>query len=208
MAVKNYAELIAAAKGYARRDDITDDAWNLLLRNAEARIYRTLRVPIMEEVIFREAANEITLPNDLLEIKQIWIEDCGIITRVDETTRQMAIKRKPSEEGLPRYFSRVGNLLRFWPLPQGVEIQISYYAEEPGLNEDNQFSTLLNIGFDMFLFGILVEISSFTEYHEMHPVWEQRFQTAMSEIQAMAYDAEFAGSIKQEEILDTDVGQY
>lgn len=211
MATKKYSDLIAAAKAYARRDDILDITWDLLLRIAEARIYRKLRIPLFEKNIFPTVSGSapyVNIPSDLLEVKLMWTNDCPDLTRVDESTRLRMIDRNASERGGVRYFSRHVDRFNFWPNPNDDVINITYYAEGPGLNSDNEFSGLLNIAFDAYLFGIMVEVMSFTHYDERIKIWEARFQNAMGEVQQMADDAEFAGSIKQEEIVSSDIGVY
>ena len=209
---KSYSEFIAAATTYARRDDINTLAWNMLLRTAEARIYRQLRVPNMETTLIQSVTSEapyINIPTDLLEVKRMSVGNYPDLIRIDETTRLRHIQNRPFASGdPPRYFSRATNRFNFWPGPGDVNICLVYYAQGPGISEAHPTSTMLNIAYDAYLFGLMVEVMGFTHYDERLPFWEKRFMLALSEIQNMADMAEFAGSLKQEEVMDSDIGEY
>lgn len=210
---KNYTELIAAAQAYARRDDIIESAWNMMLRTAEARIYRQLRTPNMEtsiSVLVTNNAPYLNIPTNLLEVKRFSIDNCPDLIRIDETTRIRHITNERYTQGqVPRFFSRANNQFNFWPIPsEDTTMVLVYYAEGAGISEDTPTSSMLNVAYDAYLFGLMVEVMAFTHYDERLPFWEKRFMSSLAEIQSMADNAEFAGSLKQEEVMDTDIGEF
>ena len=69
------------------------------------------------------------------------------------------------------------------PLPDAVyRWQITVEVHEP-LSDAEPVNTVLSIAPDVYLYGALVEASPYIKDDERIPVWEQRFSTALAELE-------------------------
>lgn len=192
MAITNYQELQAAIAGWLERSDLSDRIPDFISLT-ERRIMRHLRTPGNERTLIYERTaadgDELLIPPEYLECKRLLVN--GV--KLQRLTDGQFYSRE-ARQGQPTHFFRYANRLKVWPTP-GADYQwvLTYYMALT-LDDTNPTHTLLTVAPDLFLFGALMEAEPYLMNDARLPLWQDRFDRALRDIQDMAEEAEIAGS--------------
>jgi len=197
MAISTYTDLQVAIADYLDRDDLTEPIKDFILLS-ETKLYRTLRIPVMEVTITLSTdgtTGKITIPTDFLELKGFALVDGDERVNLDRIAID-DVRTRNVRTGIPQHFARVNQEWVFDPFPDSVrKMEILYYKQLANLatttNETNYFT---GPGADALLYGALAEAYLFLKDVERFGLWNGRFKSALSQIQGFADQAEWAGS--------------
>ena len=80
------------------------------------------------------------------------------------------------------YYTVIADQIQISPIPLDKVLEIIYYQKLPNLSADEPLNWLSEIAPDVYVFGLLVEISSFVKDATAKDLWDSRFTSAMAEM--------------------------
>lgn len=181
MTISTYAQLKTAVANWLKRDDLTTVIPDFITL-AEKRI-NTLVMPRPQEVETSLSAtassDTVTLPSDYKTPIALWIDDITPRQMLDQVLPQeLPYTTTPSR---PLYWSIDGSNIRFQaPADQIYPLKFRY-EQSFALSDASPTNYLLTNYPDVYLFGALIEASSYTLDDQRASVWNQRFVTAISQ---------------------------
>ena len=173
MAITSYSTLKTAITNWTHRSDmdvVADD----FIDNVEAWLNRELRVSQMETRATTTVTSEyVALPSDFIGIRNIQVNANPVRELVYMTPGQMDIyDLDTSELG---YYTIVGDELQV--NASSGEIEISYWAKIPPLDDQNETNWLILAHPDVYLYGCLAEAFLYAQ----DPVQAQTFSLLFRE---------------------------
>ena len=196
MASQNLADLRDRVRDWSNRRDLTDELLNDVINVAQARLNRTLRLPVLEAeaTIMIENENQVLLPRDYLEAIQLEVEVAGRTISLERKDIQEVEELAAQSTGTPCFFGRRGPNLVLAPKPANVtEATLYYYiALQPLVLDGDSNWFLLDLP-EALLYGALTEISLYLRDEIGAAQWEAKFQNAAREAQRMADEAQWSG---------------
>lgn len=198
----NKATLRQRIKDLLNRSDLTDSVANIFIDQAMQRIQRQLRTPMNEKLgtfIIEQEYPEFGLPSEFLELISLTYfneqgEIASVLERVPITTLENK-KRVQDVTGVPRFYARKHLDILIYPTPSKGTMEIYYYAEFPSIDEINSEHVLTEVAPDLVIYGALSFAADyFTD--ERASLFEQRFQTALQEIQNQSDQQHLSGGIQ------------
>src|SRR5574338_369621 len=127
MAISTYTELQAAVKSCLHRASVGDtnlsDAVPDLISIGEARINREVRSLVQEQRATSSLSGAyVNVPSDMLEIRAVWVTTGGIAYKLDYATPDALFAMYPdtSASGIPKWYTIIGDELRFGPVPDST----------------------------------------------------------------------------------------
>lgn len=196
--LSNYGELKEAVKGYLLNRKDMDLRIPQLIALSERRIYRELRCPANEAEVYTELGtkNNMSLPRDYLECKQLRIIYENRWYELDRVSGSEFIKLNDGELGMPEFFTRYVKQLYWWPTQDSdMDTHMIYWQDLSGqLVNDYDTNEILRIAPDLYVYGALVESEPYLGHDDRIPVWNDMFNQALAQINAHAHDAEMSGS--------------
>lgn len=198
----NKATLRQRIKDLLNRSDLTDSVANSFIDQAMQRIQRQLRTPMNEKLgtfIIEQEYPEFGLPSEFLELISLTYfneqgEVASVLERVPITTLENK-KRVQDVTGVPRFYARKHLDILIYPTPSVGTMEIYYYAEFPSIDEINPEHVLTEVAPDLVIYGALSFAADYF-IDERGPLFEQRFQTALQEIQDQSDQQHLSGGIQ------------
>lgn len=191
----NKGELRVHFKDLLNRSDITDTLANTFIDQAISRTERTLRVPSMEKQhVYNISASTslLVIPSDFLEIINIY-SGATSLTRVP--INELLEFSSGGENGTPKYFTREDETLLIYPNPTFGSVKLNYYAQFAEMTSDTDENALAISSSDLIIYGALGYASDHF-LDERGPLFEQKYQMFMREIQEQANTAEQSGTVQ------------
>lgn len=177
----NIGELKTKVADWLDRTDL-DSQIGDFVNLAAQRIYRVARTPVNERLLQGTATGGIfEIPESFVAVRWITVGDTPLVPA-------------PGSEvigdlnGLPQKFGRVGDYIYFYPR-QTTDFIMSYFVIED-FQADTDEPALLQVAFDAFLYGSLVEAAPYLQDDQRLAVWESKFQSAMGTLKLAADDAD------------------
>jgi len=99
------------------------------------------------------------------------------------------------EQGQPHYFCRQGGSYLLSPAPATGTVTLDYYAQFPVMSADTDENILAQVASDLIIYAALTYAADYY-IDERSPVFEQKFNQFMVEIQEQSNDAELAGNMQ------------
>lgn len=200
----NYTEIVETALSYSDRSDkeVTDRMDNFL-RIVEARINRNLKtmdMAVRTLLSTTEGTEFYTLPSDFSGLRDIELRESAS-SRTRNTLQYLSpeqMNQRSSASDVGRnavYYTLVANQIQIMP-PQeaGKIMEIVYYRRVIPLTESEQENWVSIINPDVYIFGLLVEISSFVKDKEAAALWDSRFTTMLEEVKVEDGDSRWSGT--------------
>lgn len=191
----NKGEIRAHFKALLNRSDITDALADTFIDQGITRIQRSLRVPSMEKkhtYTFTSSASQVNLPADFLEAIDVYFADQAL-SRIP--MREMSALKAGNEVGTPRHFAREQGVLLLYPYPSSGSLSLNYYASFTDMASDSDENVLAAIAADLITYGALTYASDYY-LDERAPIFAQKYQEFMTELQEQANDAETSGTLQ------------
>jgi len=187
----NYDEVKELALAYADREKDTEilAKIDLFIRVTEARVNRVLKVQKMSvrtQIMTVLDQEYYGLPLDFSGLRDIEIRTDD--TAQDRITLQYlspeqmndAAKRGATSKKI--FYNIIANQLQIYPTQDSKLLELVYYSKVPALNSVDATNWMSLDNPDVYLFGIMVEISAFVKDAAAAQLWDTRFVAAMEEI--------------------------
>jgi len=196
MALNTYTALSSAVASWLHRSDLTFIIPDFITL-AERRIYRRLRVREMETIatVTSTGTATVSLPSSYLEGKRLFMNgstktELSYIPPEDFYARYMG----STTTSTPEAFTIEGENLVIGGTPaSGLTFDFLYYKQPAALSTTNH--SLFTNNPDVFLFGSLIEAQPYLKDEKRFPLWEQRFQQALQDMEAKDSKDRHSGSV-------------
>ena len=184
----NYADIKTIALSYADRADDTEILARMdnFISIVEARVNRALRVSSMSMRATLVAADQeyYGLPVDFGGLRDAEYQDgdgnrCTMKYIAPDLMNVVASVGSTSFI----YYTIVAGQLQINPIKDVGTFEIVYYQKIPNLNGTDTTNWLGDDNPDCYIFGIIVEISSFVKNAEAAALWDDRFKNTVAEIE-------------------------
>jgi hypothetical protein len=182
-------------KALLNRSDCSDALADTFMDQSIARIQRTLRIPSMEKqnsYTITGSTTFVVLPNDFLEIIDLYYDKTSL-SRVP--MNEILTFKEANESGTPKFFSREDENLLIYPSPTSGSLKLNYYGQFADMTSDSDENALALSSSDLIIYGMLTYASDYY-LDERGPVFEQKYQQFLAEIQEQANDSEMAGTVQ------------
>jgi hypothetical protein len=202
--MKTIAELRTQIGLWSEREDIPDTQIDHFINLCEQEYKDDLYLPPNEklEILTTKADGSITIPQDYLKTKHMYI--------LDTDGNKRPLYRKPNElvvtlgsfgatNGIS-YFERSGSDFIFAPDPgEGVDVYVTYYGLIPSLLDIEQvdpdkINFVMSVMPTIYLFGALMFLHMYTYNEERANYYAKLYDRAKKDLIGMQADAEMSGS--------------
>ncbi len=195
MKINSYDTLLAEAKNWSGRTDLTDDQYNSFIYFAGSMANQLLRVAPMEWTTILDVAENgsVIIPPDLLELKSLTAfyndEDSVPLTRVAWEQFVNYYNGADSSETQPFHFAQQGGFWFLVPKPaEGTKVTCHYFRTMPDIQPEEQTNWLVQLSPLTYLYGTLHFLHLFVYDEERAAYWLEKMQGELSRIQ-MLYDS-------------------
>jgi hypothetical protein len=188
----NYGDLKSHFNDLLNRSDITTALTTRFIDQGIARIQRQLRIPANEKVqtyTLSAQTSTITVPTDFLEIISLY-HTSNELERV--SMRRFRELSANVYTGKPQYFCRQQEKLQIYPEPTSGDLVLYYYGEFPTMTADSDENVLAQIAPDLIIYSGLTYSADYY-LDERAELFEQKYQTFLTELQEQANDQELQG---------------
>lgn len=188
----NYGDLKTHFESVLNRSDITQSLTTTFIDQGIARIQRQLRTPLNEnktDYTISGATASITLPTDFLEIISLYQGQYELDRIPMARYRQL---QQQGAQGNPRFFVREQEKLLLHPVPTTGSVTLYYYAEFPALSANTDTNNLTTVAPDLATYAALTFAADYY-LDERGTIFEEKYQTFLSEVQEQANDQELNG---------------
>ena len=198
-----YAEIISTAIDYADRKDDDGEIANVIdsfLRIVEARINRVLKVQDQSKravMVTVEGQEYYGLPFDFSGLRDIEIRSTLIAS---ERSTPMYLNPEQMNNhvtvGSSKYaYTIIDGQIQLNPTTDNCLIEIIYYSTLEPLNDNSTQETWLSRSSpDMYIFGLLVEISAFVKDVASTQVWDERFKSELANLSKDDQESRWSGT--------------
>lgn len=184
--IVDYATLQATIQDFLNRGDLAAQV-PVFIQLAEASIKRRLPIKTVRATVTVNAAENL-LPNDVSELRSV-----RLVTTTQYRDTPLKIKTplelaelraaNNNAAGRPLYVSLAAGTLFVVPTPdQSYDAEVTYYQQIVPLSDTNTNNFVLAMAPDAYLFGALMQAAAFMEHDERIPVWEQKYEKAVTEL--------------------------
>lgn len=188
MALSNYTELQAAAVAWSNRSDLTTLIPDFVTL-AEDRINRVLRVGEMEQELWDSIfEGYITLPSSTVAVKSLWMDgkpDRPLESRPYDDLLRMGTQTTPTA------WARTGDRLYF---NGDGDVAGIVYRRIPAL-ADNDENWLLTAHPNVYLYGTLAELYSYTRNIPQVDYWTTKFEATLADLRRVEMRDRFSGPL-------------
>ena len=197
MAITNYASLASAVASLldVNYSDISAIA-DVLVANAEKRIFREVRDPLMEtahSTAITSAA--ITVPSDYIEMKYAYI-DQSVDQQLEMVPMSFLLDRYPpgSDTGTPLYIARDGSNFKFGPSPDsGYTVSLKYFCRPSAVQTSPSAFFLANT--DLYCYAALLETDTVLGRDNRYPLWESKYAMIRELVNGEAKKSRLSGPL-------------
>ncbi len=198
MALDNYATLSLAIADWLNRDDLTVQIPDFI-QLAEAEMKRRVRRTSTLDSLTVDAAT-VTPPTDMAELRSI-----RLVTELPSQdkplklcTPEMLAERKARSAGVlgrPDCVAVIAGEIAFAPEPdQEYTAEIIYFQQLTPLT-GVETNTILTEAPDAYLYGSLLQAEPYLEHDERIPVWREKFDGAIEQLNKVRHDEEHNASL-------------
>lgn len=198
MALTNYATLCLAVADWLARDDLTAVIPEFVTL-AEAEMKRRIRRSSTLTTITVDS-DAITPPTDMAELRSIrLVSDLpSLDTPLRLCTAEMLADRKARSGGVagrPTDVAYIAGEICFAPEPdQDYTAEIIYFTQLTPLTGTDS-NTILDEAPDAYLYGALLQAEPYLEHDDRIPVWKEKFDDAIEQLNKVRSDEEHNASL-------------
>lgn len=196
----NYGELQTIIRRYLKRVDL-DDVIPQWVEFAQRRIDMDLRLPEQEFRAIAIADRQfLPLPLDWIEMRNIQVKYDGNFALSYLTPEQLDNmgRRLKGDSPTPiQFYTIMDNQLELVPAPgedSEIEIEMFYYAREPALVNDVDFSRVLNLYPNLYIYAVMIEAMPFLEHAAGQQTWQQMYAEYADLLNRRAQAGRFSGN--------------
>lgn len=202
MALTTWTELKASVADWLGRTDLTNAIADDFIPLAEAEIKRRVRRMTESTTIYISAAN-MDGPTDLAEPISLHLDTTSPSLDVPLKLCSPAMlaevrARNDDVAGRPTHYAFYDEQLQFAPAPdQSYDGTLVYYQQITALGSGTASNTVLAQAPDAYLYGALLQAAPYLEHDERIPMWQERFDRAIEQLNTVAERESYAGSITE-----------
>jgi hypothetical protein len=199
MPLSNYTELQANLADVLDRQDVIAKL-PIYIALAEGRLRRELRARSVAEQVLSVSSGSAALPAlvSLLRLARVNRSNYGApMTQV--TLEKLFDQREAFRgvAGVPQFYAVADNTIYLAPEPDNTyELRISYYELAPALSDAAPTNWLLTRYPDAYFYATLCEISVWLMEDERIPMWEQRFDKIVFQINRQYEQEELGANLR------------
>lgn len=195
MKIDSYDTLLAEAKNWSGRTDLTDDQYNSFIYFTGSMANQLLRIAPMEFTAILDVTEDghVTIPFDFLELKSMTAffdnDDSVPLTRVAWEQYVNYVNDDDNANATqPHYFSQQGAFWFLAPRPAvGTKVTCHYFRTLPDIQPDAQTNWLVQLSPLTYLYGTLHFLHLFIYDEERAAYWLEKMQGEITRLQLM-YD--------------------
>lgn len=183
-----YDEIIATAISYSmRQDQETADMMDAFLRIVESRVNRSLSVSQMFDramISVVGGTHYYGLPDGFMSIRDIQLNDSNnhvVGTFSYVSPEIMNAHLRDDDQAL--FYTLIANQLQISNPTDNTMLEVVYRQRLSPLNTVDNLNWLSDIAPDIYIFGLLVEISAFAKDGPAGEVWNDRLTGALQALQ-------------------------
>lgn len=192
----NYGEVKTYLRSLINRKDISEDLAAQFIQQSQTRLERVLRPAFMQRLVsfsIDDGTGVFSLPDDFLELIDIYTENGGQVERVDIS---QYLKYASDGVGLPYVFVQTGSSIRLRPLPSEDEVlYMLYYRALDPLDSDDDENTWTTAATDALIFGAAILAAHHYEDERLGNFTEQ-YAIFLSELQDQVINENFSGPMR------------
>jgi hypothetical protein len=183
MALTTYAELQTAVANYLARTDLTSQIPDFIYL-AETRLRRQLRInEMLTQTSLTVSANQITLPTDFLELRDIHFENNPVWTLEYQSPDLFYRNLQTQTSGITVYYTMIANNIKFAPTPNTSDaVSMLYYQKPAYLSSTVTTNVWTQNCVDALLYGSLAEAEPYLMNDPRLQTWAQLYERAISDI--------------------------
>lgn len=198
MALSNKTELIKFVLSTINRETDQDLINNMdnFIAVVEEEFLTTLRVPANEYLFTATTLDtgRFQIPNNYLEIKTMTMEVDGSQRLLQRYTDEQGIVIRDQKGGnAPFGFYRWGDSFQLLPA-SAATIEMVYWGVIYSLNEAEGENFVLDMTPNVYVFGLLREVTAYLKDTEKSMYWDGRFNKSLNNLQKIEDIAKYAGS--------------
>lgn len=197
--ITDYATLTTAIQDYLARSDLSTFVPNFL-QNAQAKIYRSLRIRPMETALSVTIASGVAaLPSDYLDLKYAYV-NASPVRFLERVTPEEIYRSYPtrSSSGQPHWIAREAENFIFGPYPDSTyAIAGIYYKQLTLLSGSNTTNWLTTNAPEVLLYGALLEAQPFLMNDKRIAIWRELFNESVATIDGQDRRERHSGSTLQ-----------
>lgn len=185
MSFSTYSGLQAEIAAWLDRTDLTSRIPGFI-DLAHGYLNRTLRTQAQYAIVDANVGTEyLALPTDWLETINIdRVDTVGFPLDYRAPSALLDLTRKYSAPGRPRFYSIVGDRLRFIPAPdEEYPVRMEYYKQIPALSVSNTTNWLLTASPDVYLHGSLLYANKYLRDAEGMAIAKADLDEAIAQIE-------------------------
>lgn len=200
MAITTYSELKSAVADWLNRTDL-EAVIPSFISLAESQFNRDERLRTRDSMVRATATFDQqyeALPADYLEMANLQINGQVPFGKLQFVSLNQIdnYKDRYATNGVPKYYTIVGNQLELLPTPGGsYEAEMVYYAKIPQLSDTNTTNWLLNKHPDVYLYGALIQSAPYLKDDERIAVWMGIYEKLLEDIEVADERSLYAGSV-------------
>lgn len=214
----DYKELEDNIVDWLDRQDIRDKV-PAFIRLITVDAARELRIPTMEKTTVVElyADGSATIPSDLVEVRNVnYVKLTGQnniasripLNRASQFEYQKSRETDNYKDTQPTSFSRIEGDFKIFPLPAVEDkvlngsvynpdvighVEIVYFALPNTINDPAEKNWILQVAPDIYFYGGLMHGYRYIRDYESSNYFEQKYNTAVKQLQGSVNIAEWAG---------------
>lgn len=183
----NYTNLKAASIAYADRYDTeVSDNIDTFFAMVESRLNRLLRVyqGVKRATLETVASQQYyALPTGFVSLRDIQIETSDGELTLDLIPPSLGNSITSNDYDRPTFYSIVDNQIQLYPTPaDATTLEIVYHAQLTGLSTSNATNWIGDLYPDVYLAGLMFEISAFVKDKDSALLWDGRFLSLINEM--------------------------
>jgi hypothetical protein len=200
MALSTYTELKAAVADWLNRTDLTSAIDYDFLPLCEAELKRRVRRTTKTGTIYVATA-EVSPPSDMAEPISLRLDSGSPYQDVPLTicTPQMLAEvraRHGDTTARPTHVAYYNSKFQFAPEPdQSYDCTVVYVMQFTALSGTNTTNAILTEAPDAYLYGCLLQAAPYLEHDERIPIWQAKFDAAISQLNQVRDREEYGGGI-------------
>ena len=200
----NYTDIVDMALSYSdREDDEVTTRMDKFIQIVESRINKKLKTSDMSarasiDLTTADVDQQIfALPPDYGGLRSIKIVGDEQRTLTYVNPEQLSNRISKGTSGLIGsrvYYNIIGKELHLYPPSNVGSLEITYYQKVPTLTSGAPNNWISDDNPEVYIFGILVEISSFTKDLDAVKVWAVRFDSCIDDVQVDDTETRWSGT--------------
>lgn len=201
MKISTYSTLIAEAKNWSGRSDLTDDQYDSFVYFTGSMANQLLRITPQERTAVLDISPDghVVIPADFLELKAATAvfgsDDSLPLQRVAWDQYVYYLNGAEQGDTATRYIAQQGPYMFVAPLPPaGSKVTMHYYSAMPDINIEQQTNWLVQVSPLTYLYGVLHFLHLFVFDEERAAYWLEKMQGEIVRLQLTNDAAKHAGT--------------